>query len=124
MADEICGIAVGTGTVMGGITGLAIGVWVHVDFIYPALEATSLTASQASGITAAIALFGGMEGFIGAGIIAGMIGIPAATGVVGCLGLTGAGIINACSKFSFFGNSHTESNSITPLSGDVRSLNV
>ncbi|MFA6303697.1 MAG: hypothetical protein WC627_11295 [Legionella sp.] len=124
MAGEICGMALGAGSIMGGITGFAIGVWVHVDFIYPALEATSLTASQASGITAAIALFGGMEAFTGAGILAGIIGIPAAAGVVECLGLAGVGIKNSCSKFGFFDSKRPESNSITPLDTNLQKANV
>ncbi len=112
-AVEVLGVSMGVGAVAGGLTGLALGIWVLADFVEPALESTSLTPFQARGITAAIALFGGLEGFVGVGVCAGAIATPVAT-VVGA-GLAGAayGVGSLCSSaynsVSFFSRNNATS---------------
>ena len=112
---KICGVSVGAGSLGGAMTGFALGVWTHVSFIQPAFASIdALSESQASGITAAIALFGGMEAFIGVGICAGVVAVPLGAGI---LYGAGAAIVGACSNipcpsFTFF--SRTRSNTNQP----------
>lgn len=94
-ALEVCGASMGVGAAAGGLTGLAIGIWVMVDFVQPALASTSLTPGQASGITAAIALLGGLEGFVGAGVCAGAIAAPIAAAAAGVVVVAATGLVTA-----------------------------
>ncbi|MGC1183379.1 hypothetical protein [Legionella sp.] len=59
--------------VIGGVNGLGIGLWTLIEYVQPALVSTSLTSSQASGITAAIAIFGYLETAVGTGILAALL---------------------------------------------------
>lgn len=95
----------GVGGVAGGFTGLAVGVWVHIDFIHEAIATIdTLSDSQANAITAAIALIG-IPAFIGAGAIAGIAASSICSGFVSC----SSAIKNSLSTYSFFNRSGRQS---------------
>lgn len=120
---DICGVSCGTGAIMGLMTGFAVGVWVHAKIIQPAFdEIDGISSEAASGITAAIALLGGMEAFMAAGVCAGALAGPIAVGVGTGVACLGAGIMEGasaarerlrniscppCPRFSFFGKHQT-----------------
>jgi hypothetical protein len=133
---EVCGISAGVGAVSGGLiggaTGLALGIWACVQFIEPALEETdALSAAAAKGITAAIALFGGLEATTSLGVCvgaaAGAILTPIASGIAyGAVKTKEALEGVTCSSFSFFGKSKPKASDTTAPVAEIRdpALNV
>ncbi|WP_131783722.1 hypothetical protein [Legionella gresilensis] len=116
---EVCGISFGVGAVGGGViggaTGIALGIWACVEFVQPALAGVDgISESGASAITAAIALLGGLEATFGLGVCAGgaigAILTPVATGVAYCASSV---IENTkCPSFTFFGKKSKAQESI------------
>lgn len=86
---EACGAGTVAGAVLGGMTGFALSIWVAVDFVEPAFESIDgISPPGAKGITAAIALLGGIEAFIGlgscVGALVGAILTPPIIGIASC----------------------------------------
>jgi hypothetical protein len=115
-AFEICGASTAGSTLVFGVSGafagLGVGIWIMVDFVQPALASTSLTSAQASGITAAIALFGGLEGFIAAGAAAGAVS-GAALGCV-CGSVAALCHNNGYSSLSMFSRNDARNTAASP----------
>lgn len=65
-----------TGAVVGGMAGFGLGVWASIQFVQPTLVDEGLSEKMAAGLTFVIALLGGIEACITAGMIAGALAAP------------------------------------------------
>ncbi len=77
-----CSSTMKTGSVLGGMAGFAMGVWAAVKFVEPFFEEKGISQNMSTGITVVIALLGGIEVCIGAGIVAGALAAPVIKGGV------------------------------------------
>lgn len=106
--SDFCTISANIGTIAGGLTGFALGVWTAVAHVQPAFDSIDGISSEgASGITAAIFLLGGIEAFIAAGALAGAIAGPVVTTTTAGLVIAGNAVTQCisqiqCPKVGFF----------------------
>lgn len=102
--DACCEKSLALGALVGGLIGLGLGVWTHLQFVKPSFDdINAMNNSQDANLTVAIAFLGVVEviGFTCAGLVTGL-GISAlGAKLIGCNNDTKQ---ESANKNSFFKN--------------------
>jgi hypothetical protein len=64
------------GAVIGGLIGFGFGVWASIDVVKPYAEHQGLSENMAIGVAFIVALLGGLEACVAAGLVVGAIAAP------------------------------------------------